>query len=73
MAWPEVRPVLYGRLMADDGQTAVGSLILVEAGERRQVERFVAEDPFTEAGVWGEVRIDAFLPSTSSPVSVTQP
>lgn len=67
----DVRPVMYGRLVGGDESTAVGSLIVVEAESRDQVERFVAEDPFVQAGVWREVRIDGFEPSTRSPVSLS--
>jgi uncharacterized protein YciI len=63
-----VRPVLFGRLVAGDGTTAIGSLIVVDADERGQVERFVAEDPFLKADVWEAIHIHGFLQSTRTPI-----
>jgi uncharacterized protein YciI len=65
-----LRPVLYGPLVADDGQTAIGSLILVHAQDRAEVEQFINEDPFVTEKVWQEIRINAFLQSERSPYQV---
>lgn len=65
-----VRPVLYGPLVAGDGTTAVGSLIVVEAETREQVEEFATGDPFAVSGVWERVEIQAFAPSERSPVRI---
>lgn len=51
---------LSGPLVADDGQTMIGSLFLVEVPGRAAAEAFNRDDPFARAGVWGTVRIDAF-------------
>ncbi|MGW3355988.1 YciI family protein [Streptomyces bungoensis] len=67
-----VRPVLYGPLVADDGTTAVGSLIVVEAASREQVEEFALADPFAVSGVWERVDIQAFAPSQRSPVRLAE-
>ncbi|AGL20665.1 YCII-related protein, putative [Actinoplanes sp. N902-109] len=64
-----VRPVLVGPLLAGDGITPLGSLLVFAAADRGAVERWVAEDPFTIAGVWHQVRIDAFIPSAKTPVA----
>ncbi|GAA3016379.1 hypothetical protein K388_06116 [Streptomyces sp. KhCrAH-43] len=65
-----VRPVLYGPLVAADGTTAVGSLIVVEAGTRDEVEEFATGDPFAVSGVWERIDIQAFAPSERSPVRI---
>lgn len=52
--------VMSGPLQSDDGETMIGSLFILEAADRSVVEAFVAADPFTHAGVWGEVRIMRF-------------
>jgi uncharacterized protein YciI len=62
-----LRQVVYGPLTADDGQTAIGSLLIVEADDRAQVEAFVAQDPFTVHEVWGSTDIHMFAPSQNSP------
>jgi hypothetical protein len=56
-----VRIIMSGPLVGDDGLTAIGSLLVVEAPDRASVERFNAADPFTAAGVWRELTISAFL------------
>ncbi|MFD7657446.1 YciI family protein [Actinosynnema sp. NPDC059797] len=65
------RPACYGPLVGEDGRTPVGSLIVLWAADRAEVERWVAEDPFTTAGVWGEVRVHAFAQSANSPNPLT--
>jgi uncharacterized protein len=57
--------VLKGPLVADDGKTPAGSLIVVEAATRGDVEDFVKSDPFCAAAIWKEVRVTAFVRSES--------
>jgi uncharacterized protein YciI len=65
--------ITSGPLLAGDrGSAASGSLFLVEAHHRAQVEQFVATDPFSIHGVWAEVRLNAFMPSLT-PASVGTP
>ncbi|WP_051901224.1 YciI family protein [Streptomyces aureus] len=68
----DVRPVLYGPLVDADGTTAVGSLIVVEAANRKQVEDYALADPFAVSGVWARIDIQAFTPSQRSPVRLTE-
>lgn len=56
-----IRIVMSGPLVADDGETMIGSLFLVEADDRAAVERFNAADPFRAAEVWEAVTITGFL------------
>ena len=39
-----------GAVLADDGATPVGSLIVFDSEDRAEVEAFLAADPFTKAG-----------------------
>jgi uncharacterized protein YciI len=57
----DVTIVMSGPLTADDGQTMIGSLFLVEAADRAAVERFHHADPFFAAGIWQTVTITGFL------------
>ena len=41
-----------GPLLAEDGSHSVGSLLIVEFENRREVEDFIAQDPFNTAGVF---------------------
>src|SRR3546814_3360715 len=51
-----VRLVLAGPLLADDAVTIIGSVIVVAADSRSQVEAFSAADPYRHAGLVGSVR-----------------
>ena len=52
-----VRIVMSGPLVADDGKTMIGSLFLVEAPSRAEVDAFHGADPFFAAGIWTKVTI----------------
>ena len=45
-------------LVADDGETPVGSIIIVDAADRATVEAFTRSDPYHVNGVWERVAID---------------
>ena len=63
LANPSVHLVVSGPLLADDGETMIGSCFLTEADSRADVEAFNRGDPFYEHGVWDRdtIRIHAFL------------
>jgi uncharacterized protein len=56
-----VKMVMSGPLVADDVETMIGSMFLLEADSREAVERFNRADPFHAAGIWERVTITAFL------------
>lgn len=56
-----VSTIVSGPLLDDDGETMVGSMFIFEAASKEDVVAFNAADPFTKAGVWGEVSIHQFL------------
>ena len=56
-----VKIVMSGPQVADDGETMIGSLFLVEADSRETVERFNRADPFHAAAIWDTVSITGFL------------
>jgi uncharacterized protein YciI len=64
-----VRLLLAGPLLAADGETMVGSLIVVEAHSLADVEVFAAGDPYRLAGVVGSVRIQPWNWTTGKPVA----
>jgi uncharacterized protein YciI len=49
-----------GPLVADDGTTSIGSLMVLEAPDRTAVEKFNRENPFFRNGIWGAVEIRRF-------------
>jgi uncharacterized protein YciI len=57
----KVKTVMSGPLVADDGQTMIGSCFVVEADSKDEVLAFHNNDPFKAAGVWEHVHINPFL------------
>ena len=48
-----------GPQVEDDNETMIGSYFIVEAEDRAEVERFVADDPFNKAGLFASTEIRA--------------
>ena len=55
-----MKTVVSGPLLADDGETMIGSLFIVEAASKEDVIAFNRADPFARANVWKDVQIHAF-------------
>jgi uncharacterized protein YciI len=53
--------IISGPLVADDGTSMIGSLMILEAPDRATVEAFNRADPFDAAGIWEKVDINAFV------------
>jgi uncharacterized protein YciI len=51
---------MSGPLVTDDGAKPIGSLFLVDAGSRAEIEAFQRDDPLFNAGVWETVEVRAF-------------
>jgi hypothetical protein len=49
--------ITAGPLLSDDGQTMIGSLLLMEFADRAAADRFCAEDPYGKAGLFGSVTV----------------
>jgi hypothetical protein len=48
----------YGRnLVAEDGETPVGSLFVLEAPNRPSIDPFTRSDPYRVNGVWEKVDV----------------
>lgn len=56
-----VKIVMSGPLVSDDGERMIGSLFLIEAPSRAEVETFNRADPFAAADIWEKVTITGFL------------
>lgn len=46
-----------GPLLADDNETMIGSLIVIETEDRATVDAFAANDPYAKAGLFESVSI----------------
>jgi hypothetical protein len=51
---------LAGPMLSDDGERMVGSLFLLEADSLEEVRALHEEDPYTRAGLWGNVVMRPF-------------
>ena len=51
---------LGGPLLREDTQQPGGGILLVEAQDLGQVRSMVEADPYYQAGLWDDVRIQAF-------------
>jgi uncharacterized protein YciI len=49
-----------GPLLAEDEETMIGSFFILDLPNRAAVTAFNAEDPYTQAGLFGGVRITPF-------------
>jgi len=49
-----------GPLLSDDGNTMIGSLLVVEMADRAAVDRFIAADPYAKAGLFQSVTVKPF-------------
>ena len=45
--------VLAGPITADDGETPIGSVFVIDAANREEAQAFNRADPFFKLGVWG--------------------
>ena len=56
----ENRMLTGGPLMADDGETMIGSLLVIDFDDRAAAQVWLDEAPFSIGGVFGESRIHAY-------------
>jgi uncharacterized protein len=56
-----IKIVMSGPLVSDDSEKMIGSLFLIEAPGRAEVETFNRADPFAAAGNWEKVTITGFI------------
>lgn len=61
LAGVDINILVSGPLIAEDGETMIGSFFLIESDDRSAVEAFNAADPFNKAGIWRSVTINRFL------------
>jgi uncharacterized protein YciI len=52
--------LIAGPLLADDGVSVLGSLLVIEAADRAAAEAFAAGDPYAKAGLFEKVTVIAF-------------
>ena len=55
------RIAFAGPLSHDDGVTMIGSLLVIDFASRDAAQAWLADEPFTRAGLYGSVEIHAFV------------
>ena len=50
-----------GPLLAEDGQTMVGSLLVIEFPSREAAHAWLAQEPFMQAGLFASTSVQAFV------------
>jgi uncharacterized protein YciI len=55
------RMAFAGPLVADDGQTMLGSLLAIDFDSRDAAHAWLADEPFTRAGLYASTSVHAFV------------
>ena len=55
--------ILAGPMLSDDGQTMIGSLLVMDFADRATLDRFLAEDPYAKASLFQSVAVKPFRKS----------
>ena len=64
----DVDVVTAGTLLADDGETPVGSVFVIDAKDRAAAEAFTRSDPYHVNGVWERVQIHGYNKKRGTPI-----
>ena len=65
----DVDVITAGTLVADDGETPVGSIFVIDAAGRAAVEAFTRSDPYHLNGVWDKVQIHGYNKKRGTPIA----
>jgi hypothetical protein len=55
------RIAFAGPLVADDGETMIGSLLAIDFPDRSAATAWLKDEPFNRAGLYASVQIHAFV------------
>lgn len=51
---------LAGPLLGEDGDTPIGSMLVIEAPDAERAREFSRNDPYTKAGLFADVHVTAW-------------
>src|SRR6267378_3585603 len=60
--------ITAGTLVADDGETPVGSVFVIDAKDRAAVDAFTRSDPYHVNKVWETVQIHGYNKKRGTPI-----
>lgn len=61
--------ITAGTLVADDGETPVGSVFVIDAEDRTAAAAFTGSDPYHQNGVWERVNIHRYNKKRGTPIT----
>ncbi len=64
----DVDVITAGTLVADDGETPVGSIFVIDAKNRAAVDAFTRSDPYHVNKVWETVQIHGYNKKRGTPI-----
>jgi uncharacterized protein len=64
----DVDVVTAGTLVADDGETPVGSIFVIDAKDRSAADAFTRSDPYHVNEVWETVQIHRYNKKRGTPI-----
>ena len=64
----DVDVVTAGTLVADDGETPVGSIFVIDAEDRAAADAFIRSDPYHVNGVWDQVQVHGYNKKRGTPI-----
>jgi hypothetical protein len=64
--------VLGGAMLADDGATRTGSVLIINVPDREAAEQFSANEPFRKAGLFARVEINRMRRGQWNPAAAPQ-
>lgn len=53
-------PIVLAGPFQDEGESMIGSLIVIDVATRAEAEAWAASDPYAKAGLFAKVRIEKF-------------
>jgi uncharacterized protein len=68
----DVDVVTAGTLVADDGETPVGSIFVIDAKDRATVDAFTRSDPYHVNRVWETVQTHGYNRNRGTPIASKQ-
>ena len=64
--------VLGGAMLAEDGKTRTGSVLIINVSNREEAERFSDNEPFRKAGLFERVEINRMRRGQWNPAAAPQ-
>ena len=52
--------IIGGPMLSDDGQTMIGSMLVLDVADRADLDAFLANDPYAKAGLFESVTVTRY-------------